>query len=79
MLESTVTSRGRITLPKEVRTALRLKPGDRLRYRILDGGEVRLLRSRPVAGLAGLLQGKTSRAVSLEEMEDTIARGAMGK
>lgn len=40
---------------------------------------MRLLRSRPVAGMAGLLQGKTSWAVSLEEMEDAIAKGAAGK
>eukprot|EP01036_Dinobryon_divergens_P049782 gene49782-66684_t len=55
MQESTVTTKGQTTLPKDVRTALQLHPGDRVRYMILDGGEVRLVRSRPVMQLAGLL------------------------
>lgn len=76
MKESTVTIKGQTTLPKDVRAALRLSPGDRVRYLILDGGEVRIVRSAPVAQLAGLLCGKTDRTVSLEEMEDAIAKGA---
>lgn len=79
MQESTVTIKGQTTLPKDVRVALRLGPGDKLRYLILDGGEVRIVRSVPVAGLAGLLKGRTGRMVSLEEMDDAIAGGATGE
>lgn len=77
MPESTVTVKGQTTLPKDVRAALRLNPGDRVRYMILDGGEVRLVRSQPVAELAGLLKGKTDRRVSLDDMEAAIAQGAL--
>lgn len=76
MQESTVTIKGQTTLPRDVRAALRLSPGDKLRYLILDGGEVRLVRSVPVAGLAGLLKGRTGRVVSLDEMDEAIAVGA---
>jgi antitoxin PrlF len=62
MQESTVTSKGQTTLPKDVRLALQLHAGDRVRYMILDGGEVRLVRSRPVLQLAGLLKDKTGRS-----------------
>lgn len=79
MQESTVTSKGQTTLPKDVRTALDLLPGDRVRYMILDGGEVRLVRSRPVAELQGLLQDKVLRTVSLEEMDEAVIRGAIGQ
>lgn len=79
MQESTVTSKGQTTLPKDVRAALDLHPGDRVRYMILDGGEVRLVRSRPVAELQGMLRGKVSRTVSLEEMDEAIGRGAIGQ
>ena len=79
MRESTVTSKGQTTLPKDVRTALDLQPGDRVRYMILDGGEVRLVRSRPVAELQGLLQDKVFRTVSLEEMDEAVIRGAIGQ
>lgn len=77
MQESTVTIKGQTTLPKDVRRALQLHPGDRVRYMILDGGEVRLVRSQPVTRLAGLLQGKTERRVSIDEMDAAIAKGAL--
>ena len=45
MVESAVTSKGQTTLPKAVREALGIGPGDRVRYVILDNGEVRILPS----------------------------------
>lgn len=79
MQESTVTTKGQTTLPKAVRVALKLYPGDRVRYMILDGGEVRLVRSRPVMQLAGLLKDRTDKRSSLEDMDEAIAKGASGK
>jgi antitoxin PrlF len=75
MHESTVTSKGQTTLPRDVRTALGLTPGDRLRYVIL-GDEVRILKTRPVTGLAGLLKRPGQKPVTLEAMDDAIATGA---
>lgn len=77
MPESTITVKGQTTLPKDVRQALGLQPGDRVRYLILDDGEVRLVRSRSVMSLAGLLKDKVVRPVSLDEMEEAIAKGAL--
>lgn len=76
MSESTVTVEGQTTLPKNVRQALKLQPGDRVRYMVLDGGEVRIVRSRSVASLAGLLKDRATRTVTLDEMDEAIARGA---
>ena len=77
MPESTITVKGQTTLPKDVREALNLQPGDRVRYMILDGGEVRLVRSRPVMGLAGMLQHDGARRmVTLADMDEAIAAGA---
>ncbi len=76
MSESTVTIKGQTTLPRAVRQALALNPGDRLRYVILDNGQVRLLRSRPLSELAGVLRRPGRAPVSLEEMEAAIAAGA---
>lgn len=78
MPESTVTIKGQTTLPRDVRAALQLHPGDRVRYMILDGGEVRIARSRPVMQLAGLLQDATTTRASLTDIEDAIAKGATG-
>ncbi len=71
-----MTVKGQTTLPKAVRLALDLGPGDRLRYVILDDGQVRLLRTRPVSELAGLLRRDGRPAVSLDEMEEAIATAA---
>ena len=76
MRESTVTSKGQTTLPRDVRAALGLNPGDRVRYVILDG-EVRLLKARSVSDLAGLLRRPGAKTVTLEAMEEAIAAGAV--
>jgi AbrB family looped-hinge helix DNA binding protein len=78
MQESTVTVKGQTTLPRRVREALGLGPGDRIRYLLLDDGEVRILKPRPVSGLSGALGGEGRRALSLDEMDAAIARGAAG-
>ena len=75
MQESTVTTKGQTTLPRTVRSALGLAPGDRVRYVILDG-EVRLLKAGPVAGIAGFLARPGQKPVTLDDMEAAIAAGA---
>lgn len=76
MSESSITIKGQTTLPKSVRQALELRPGDKLRYVILDGGQVRIMRTRPVVGLAGLLRREGQAVVSLEQMHAAIEQGA---
>ena len=73
MLESTLTSKGQTTLPKEVREALGLKPGDKVRY-LVTGDEVRVVKPRPLGELAGFL-GKyyDGPPKTLEEMDEAIA------
>ncbi|GGF78946.1 hypothetical protein GCM10011402_34490 [Paracoccus acridae] len=79
MSESGVTTKGQTTLPKAVRQALGLSPGDRLRYVILDDGQVRLMRTVPVAGLAGMLRREGQEPLSLQDMDSAVAEGARGE
>ena len=74
MVESTITSKGQTTLPKPVREALGVRPGDRVRYIIL-GDEVRIIPMRPLARLFGALKYE-GPPKTLEEMERAIAEGA---
>jgi AbrB family looped-hinge helix DNA binding protein len=76
MRESTVTTKGQTTLPKDVRKVLGLQPGDKLRYILLDG-EVRILKARPVLDLEGALKRSGQKPVTLEEMDGAIAAGAV--
>ncbi len=74
MITSTITSKGQTTLPKQVREALGVGAGDRVRYVILDN-EVRVLPMRPIGRLFGALKHDGPR-VTLEDMERAIAEGA---
>ena len=74
MITSTITSKGQTTLPKQVREALGVGAGDRVRYVILDN-EVRVLPMRPIGRLFGALKHDSPR-VTLEDMERAIAEGA---
>ena len=79
MEESTITSRGRTTLPKPVREALGVSQGDRVRYVILEGG-VWILPMRSIKGLFGALKSHYSGPpATLEDMDRAIAEGACEK
>ena len=74
MIESKLAAEGRTTLPKAVRDALELQPGDRLRYFILDG-EVRIRAVRPIQRLYGVLE-YDGPPVSLDDVERAIGEAA---
>lgn len=78
-MEATITSKGRITIPKAVRNALHLRAGDRLDFVVHTDGTVRIL---PVKGSVRALKGilpKPARPVTLEEMDAAIASAVTGK
>ena len=77
MTESTLTAKGQTTLPKEVRDALGLKPGDKLRYLVI-GDEVRLIRPRKAMSLKGALKHKGA-PVSVDEMNAALRARAADK
>ena len=74
MIESAITSKGQTTLPKVVREALGIRPGDRVRYVVL-GSEVRILPLRPIGRLFGVLEHERA-PVTLEDMERAVVEGA---
>ena len=76
MQESTVTVKGQTTLPKDVRTALGLTSGDRVRYVILEG-EVRIVKACSVKDLKGMLARSSRKSVSLEAMDEAIEAAAI--
>jgi antitoxin PrlF len=71
---STVSSKGQVTVPAEVRKHLGIKEGDKLSFVIEDEGAVRVEapRYRDVASLRGAA-GKLEKPLSWEEMIE-IAR-----
>ena len=67
MIDSGITSKGQTTIPKPVRQTLGIKPGDRMRYTILDG-KVLILPVKPLSRLYGGLK-YDGPPVSLEDMD----------
>jgi AbrB family looped-hinge helix DNA binding protein len=79
MAAATLTSKGQITIPIEVRNALGLDAGDRVEFVEVEKGKFAIIAStRSVQELKGLFQGKRSKPVSIEEMNAAIARRASG-
>ena len=74
MIESSITTKGQTTLPKPVRDALGVRPGDRVRYLIVDG-DVRILPVRSIDRLFGALRADGPPA-TLDDMERAVAEGA---
>ncbi len=77
MASATLTSKGQLTIPKEVRDALQVRAGDVLDFRQESDGSFRI-RARKVhaTSLAGVLHRQGQRRVSLEEMDAAIAEGS---
>jgi AbrB family looped-hinge helix DNA binding protein len=80
MTTATLTSKGQITIPVEVREALGVDAGDRVEFvEVAPGRYEFLAATRSVRSLKGMF-GKPRKAVSVEEMNAVIARrGAGGK
>ena len=74
-MESAITSKGQVTIPKVIREYLRVRPGDRIKFFMHPDGTVVLLPKLPVTALRGLLRWR-GRPVTLEEMDDAITDGA---
>lgn len=76
MPTSTLTSRGQTTIPKPIREAMSLRPGDRLEF-TLEGDRVILRRAgADLTALDGLLDRSDQEPVSVAEMHEAIERAA---
>lgn len=80
MTTATVTSKGQITIPANVRQALRIEAGDRVEFVEIEPGRYELVpATQSVRALKGMF-GKVSKSVTIEEMNRAIAkRGAAAR
>lgn len=73
---ATVTSKGQITIPKEIREKLRLRTGDRVCFTEQADGTVTVRpQNRSILDLVGSLKPPHGRKVTLEDMEEAIRQG----
>lgn len=78
MATATITSKGQVTLPREVRASLGVVAGDRLDFIRMDDGNYAIVpASSSIRSLKGVLRAP-AQLVSLEEMNAAIIAGASG-
>jgi antitoxin PrlF len=76
MTAATLTTKGQITIPIDVRRALNVEAGDRVEFVQIEPGRFEVIAAtRSVRELKGRF-GKPGRTVTLEEMDAAIATQA---
>jgi antitoxin PrlF len=73
MTTATLTSKGQITIPADVRRAMNVQTGDRVEFVEIQPGRFELVAAtRSVRELKGMF-GKPARTLSIEDMNRVIA------
>ncbi len=76
MPTATMTSKGQITVPKEVRDDLGLLTGSQLMFVKLSNGHYRIVpRTGSVEGFLGMLHDPARKPLTIEEIGEAIAEG----
>ena len=76
MSTATMTSKGQLTVPKEVREDLDLKPGSKVMFVKLPNRQYRLVaRTGTVEDFIGVLHDPSRAPLSIEQLNDAIAEG----
>ncbi|RMG32673.1 MAG: AbrB/MazE/SpoVT family DNA-binding domain-containing protein [Methanobacteriota archaeon] len=67
-----ISSKGQLTIPKKIRTRLKLKAGDRIKFTINEDGRIEITPVRiSLKELRGMLS-PPKQTISLQEMEEAI-------
>ncbi|PFG08812.1 MULTISPECIES: AbrB/MazE/SpoVT family DNA-binding domain-containing protein [unclassified Marinobacter] len=77
--ESTVSEKGQLVIPREIRHALDVQRGDKLAWVVEDDGTLRVTIAKgDLMALKGRIKSG-GRSVSIEEMDDAIKSGAVSE
>jgi AbrB family looped-hinge helix DNA binding protein len=68
--QTTMTSKGQTTIPKEIRDSLGLQPQDKLNFSLLsDGTVIMRAKKRSIKSVYGMLHQEDRPVISIEEMQ----------
>lgn len=76
MADAKLTSKGQITIPSEVRQRMKLRAGDTLKFEVQPDGKVLLRKRLSGMELCGILKRPGQKPVTVEEMNESIAKAA---
>jgi AbrB family looped-hinge helix DNA binding protein len=77
-VSATVTSKGQVTIPKQVREALGIVAGDHVLFRV-EGGRATLARTRDLLDLAGAVSVPAAKRGARWDEVRRAARAARGE
>ena len=67
--ESTLTSNGQTTIPKDIRDSLGLKSGDRITFTMMPDGTVQMrVKNKSAMALGGSLRKKGQKRLAVEQL-----------
>jgi len=73
MSQATLTTKGQVTIPKEVRDRLDLKAGDRIDFLVNEAGEAVIRRvTRTTEEVRGLLAHRARTALTPAQMDESV-------
>ncbi|WP_255409385.1 AbrB/MazE/SpoVT family DNA-binding domain-containing protein [Chlorogloea sp. CCALA 695] len=74
-----MTSKGQVTIPKQIRDYLKLEIGSKIDFVIDENGTVKVIPlTVTVTALSGMLHCPNMPAATIEDMETAISEGACG-
>jgi len=77
MPSATITSKGQITIPAQVRAELGVSVGDKVEFVEISQGQFAIIAAtRSIRELNGLFRGRRQKPLSIAEMNATIRRRA---
>ena len=78
MSTATITSKGQLTIPKNVRESMHIGSGDRIEFIKIDDEHYEIFAiTRDIQNLKGIIKRKNKASISIEDMNTAIAN--MGK
>jgi len=67
--ESTLTSKGQTTIPKDIRDSLGLRSGDRIAFTVMPDGTVQMrVKNKSAMALAGSLRRRGQKRLSTDRL-----------
>ena len=82
MASLAVTMRGQVTLKRDLLQHLGIKPGERIEFDKLPGGELRVKAAKPTSTIDNFIgrhAGRVKKAMTIEEMNEIAASGWAGE
>lgn len=77
MVSTTISDKGQITIPQEIRDYLKLNPGTKIQFVIDEQGQVKIVPLKfSVEDLSGILHRPGMKKAIVEDMENAIQEAA---